>query len=126
MKIGIIGGKGVIGSFLANFFRKKGEQVFVSDLDTKLSNRELIEQVDVVAFSVPLHLTESIIKDSIRFTRKEQLLLDFSSLKVSSIKAMMKSKANVIGLHPMFRPSKNGVKNQTEPLQKYSFNPWSQ
>lgn len=110
--IGIIGGKGLMGSFFAKFFRKEGFRVLVSDMKTKLTNRELVKKSDVVFFAVPIHLTEKIIAEVIPFTRKNQLLLDCTSLKTFSVKTMMKSKAEVIGLHPMFRPSRLGFKNQ--------------
>lgn len=111
--IGIIGGKGLMGGFFAKFFRKEGFRVLVSDMKTKLTNRELVKKSDVVFFAVPIHLTEKIIAEVIPFTRKNQLLLDCTSLKTFSVKTMMKSKAEVIGLHPMFRPSRLGLKNQT-------------
>ncbi|KKU80628.1 MAG: Prephenate dehydrogenase [Candidatus Peregrinibacteria bacterium GW2011_GWA2_47_7] len=112
--VGIIGGKGLIGSCFADVFHKAGLTVLLSDLHTKLKNRELIERSDIVAFSVPLHQTPAIIKKLMPHTRKEQLLIDFASIKTPAIKAMLRSKASVIGLHPMFRPTKNlGIKNQT-------------
>ncbi len=111
--IGIIGGKGVMGKFFATLFRKKGFKILISDIGTKLTNQELVEKSDVVFFSVPMHLTEKIIEEVIPYTKKGQLLVDFTSLKIMPIKAMMKSKSQVIGLHPMFRPSGTDIKNQS-------------
>lgn len=111
--IGIIGGKGLMGSFFAKFFKQAGFRILISDLKTKLTNRELVEKSDIVFFAVPIHLTEKIIAEVIPFTRKNQLLLDCTSLKTFPMKTMIKSKAEVIGLHPMFRPSSLGLKNQT-------------
>ncbi|MEK7528466.1 MAG: prephenate dehydrogenase/arogenate dehydrogenase family protein [Patescibacteria group bacterium] len=110
--IGIIGGNGLIGSFLAGVFKKAGFTVLISDLKTKLTNREVIEKSGIVVFSVPLHLMEKVILESILFTRKDQLLLDVASIKTPAINAMLRSKAQVLGLHPMFRPSPSGLKNQ--------------
>ena len=44
---------------------------------------------------------------------RNQLLCDFTSLKVKPIEAMLKSKANVVGLHPMFGPTVSSLKSQT-------------
>ncbi|MEK7544773.1 MAG: prephenate dehydrogenase/arogenate dehydrogenase family protein [Patescibacteria group bacterium] len=110
--IGVIGGKGIMGSFFAEYFKKIGHEVFISDQKTELTNKELIEKSDVVIFSVPLHLTEKIIRQCMKWTRKSQILMDVTSLKVRPIKEMMKSPAEVIGLHPMFRAGKNGLQNQ--------------
>lgn len=111
--LGIIGGKGLMGNFFASVFEKKGFRVLTSDIKTKLTNKELVLKSDIVFFSVPIHLTEKIIKSVIPFTRRNQLLLDCTSLKTVPMKAMMKSRASVIGLHPMFRPNPTGLKNQT-------------
>lgn len=111
--IGIIGGKGIMGSFFADVFRKKNFEVLVSDKKTALSNRELVEKSDIAFFSVPIHETEKVIREILPYTRKNQLLLDFTSLKIMPMHWMLKSKAQVIGLHPMFRPSSIGLKNQT-------------
>ena len=44
---------------------------------------------------------------------RNQLLCDFTSLKVRPVEAMLKSKANVVGLHPMFGPTVSSLKSQT-------------
>src|SRR3989338_3642874 len=98
---GIIGGKGLIGTFFATVLRQAGLTVLVSDIGTKLNNRDLIAQSDIVAFAVPLHKTEKIIKGLARYGRRDQLWIDFTSIKTPAINAMLRSKAEVIGLHPM-------------------------
>ncbi len=112
-RVGIVGGKGEMGCFFARFLREKGFEVIVSDLDTSLSNKDLVEAADIVIFSVPLHLTERIIEETVPYTRKDQLLMDVSSLKQGPVKAMLKSEASVMGMHPMFGPQVSSVKGQT-------------
>lgn len=102
-----------MGSFFADFFNRKGFDVLVNDIGTKLSKRKLAQKSDVIFFAVPIHLTEKVIKEVLPYTNEKQLLLDCTSIKVRPINVMMKSKASVIGLHPMFRPSPLGLKNQT-------------
>lgn len=110
---GIIGGSGGMGQLFTRILRDQGFRVLISDTDPKPANKELIEQSDVVIFSVPLHLSEQIILDEIGFTRADQLVLDFSSLKERQVQAMMKGKSEVVGLHPMFGPNIDSLHNQT-------------
>ncbi|OGJ52083.1 hypothetical protein A2335_04070 [Candidatus Peregrinibacteria bacterium RIFOXYB2_FULL_32_7] len=110
--IGIIGGKGSMGQFFAKLFKSVGSKVLISDLGTKLSNQQLIEKSDVVIFSVPLHLSTKIILENLKFLRKDQLVMDFTSLKQEQVTAMMKSKAEVMGMHPLFGPPIENVKGQ--------------
>lgn len=107
--VGIIGGKGKTGSQFAGIFKKLGFKVLVSDIGTKLSNNELIKMSDIVVFSVPLYLSEKIIKKEIANCKnKKQVILDVSSLKEKQVKAMNKAKGEVIGMHPLFGPSSKG------------------
>ena len=76
-------------------------------------NKELIEQSDVVIFSVPLHLATKIIEEEIEHVRRDQLVIDLSSLKKQQMEAMMKGKAEVVGIHPMFEPEVESLRNQT-------------
>ncbi len=112
-RIGIVGGMGEMGRFFARFLRTKGFEVLVSDINTSLSNRDLVEIADIIIFSVPLHLAEEIIEETVPYTKKDQLLMDVSSLKNAPVKAMLKSGASVIGLHPMFGPQVSSIKGQT-------------
>lgn len=111
--VGIIGGKGKTGSQFAKLFRNLGARVLVADLGTKLSNSELIEQADIVIFSVPLHLTGKIMKSHVGDLRKGQIVLDVSSLKLKQVAVMNEGKAEVIGMHPLFGPTKKNFEGLT-------------
>lgn len=110
--VGIIGGKGIMGKFFAAFFKKNGFHTAISDKNTPLSNKKLVQLADVVIVSVPIHVTQKVIREITPSLRPDQLLLDVTSLKVFPVKEMLKSKADVIGMHPMFRPGPSGMKNQ--------------
>lgn len=110
--IGIIGGKGIIGNFMAKFFRLRGFRVLISDLHTKLSNGKLVEKSHAIMVSVPIHETKKVIREIAPLLRSDQLFMDVTSLKVFPVKEMLKSKASVIGLHPMFRPGPSGMEGQ--------------
>jgi len=110
--IGIIGGNGKMGQLFASFFQEQGIKVLISDLKTKLSNKELAVQADIVIVSVPIDKTEKIIKEIAPHLPKSSALTDFSSIKEMPIKAMLKAKCEVFGMHPMFGES-NPIPGQT-------------
>ncbi len=113
MRIGIIGGRGRTGRQFATLFRNQGFPVMVTDVSTKKKNRDLIEQCDVVIFAVPLQESVRIMQQNIGYaTRKDQLIMDVSSLKEGQVKAMLEGSGEVLGMHPMFGP-KTDPKSQT-------------
>lgn len=106
--IGIIGGKGQMGSVFADFFREQNFPVLISDQRTAPTNRALAQKADVVIVSVPMEKTLDVIKSIARYVRPDALLMDLTSIKEKPVEAMLKSKASVIGLHPMFNGSTFG------------------
>ncbi len=100
-KIGIIGGKGRMGAAFAQFFREHGDEVLISDRRTALSNRKLAKTANVIIVSVPIDKTEKVIESIAPNVRKSALLMDLTSVKERPVKAMLQSKAAVIGAHPM-------------------------
>lgn len=110
--IGIIGGKGRMGALFAKFFQDRGLRVLVSDFNTKLTNIELAQKSDIVLVSVPIDQTISVIESIIPHLQEDSALMDLTSVKVEPIKAMLRSKREVLGLHPMFGDS-NPIPGQT-------------
>lgn len=104
--VGIIGINGRFGQMLKGFFEHLGCSVIGSDekKPTGLSNAQVVEQSKMVIFSVPIKDTPAIIRSVSSSVREDQLLMDVTSVKQPAIKAMLESKAQVVGLHPMFRP----------------------
>ncbi len=100
--VGIIGGRGTLGKIFKKFFRKNGFRVLISGRKTRLTSIELAKRADIVIFSVPISSTIRVMREVLPYTRKEQLLMDFTSIKEEPIREMLRSKASVIGLHPMF------------------------
>lgn len=111
--VGVIGGEGEMGRLFSGFFERSGFRVKVGDLGTSPTIREVFESSDIVLFSVPLHLTESIIRELTPFARPSQLLLDLSSLKVGPVREMLRSSSFVVGLHPMFGGKISTFRGQT-------------
>ena len=111
--IGIIGGTGQMGKLFRKVFEKHKYIVLISSRRTKLTPEEMIKKSDVVIVSVPIKHTIPLIKSIVPLMRKDQLLMDFTSLKEAPIKAMLKSKSAVVGLHPMFGPGVEKLIGQT-------------
>jgi prephenate dehydrogenase len=113
MKAGIIGGTGKMGRLFEPVFERAGYDVMVSGRSTQLTNTRLAEQCDLVIVSVPIRDTVPVIKEIAPVLTRDQLLCDFTSLKVAPVTAMLKSEAQVIGLHPLFGPTVQSLLHQT-------------
>lgn len=110
--IGIVGGHGKMGSWFASFFEQSGCKVIISDTATRLSNLELVQQAEIVIFSLPIGSCVDVIESLLPAVRAEQLLIDFTSIKRPAVEAMLLSDAEVLGLHPMFGPQISSLAGQ--------------
>ncbi|MDO8603975.1 MAG: prephenate dehydrogenase/arogenate dehydrogenase family protein [bacterium] len=110
--VGIIGVNGKFGQFFKIFFEKSGYTVTGSDVMTEVTNRHVVEQSDVVIFSVPINSVVSVVNEVVKFSRVGQLFMDVTSIKSPAVEAMMRSKADVVGLHPMFAPTVETFRGQ--------------
>jgi len=114
-KIGIIGGTHGIGASFAKHFEKKfgnKKEILVSGRKTKVTSQQIVIDCDLVIFAVPIAATEQVIVDMLPFSRKNQIWVDFTSIKTFPVDAMMQSKSSVCGLHPMFGPN-TSIEGQT-------------
>lgn len=115
-----------MGAYFADYFRKAGYKVIISDSKTKLTNKELAAKADIVIISVPIGITEKVIKEVASLIKKEGAIMDLTSLKEFPVKAMLKSKCEVIGLHPLFSHT-NPLNGQTViacPARGKTWYPW--
>ncbi len=106
--VGIIGVNGKYGSYLKSFFGLRSCRVIGSDVGTKLSNQQIVEQTDVIIFAVPIESAVQVIEEMVPFSRVDQLWMDVTSLKGPTVTAMLRSQASVVGLHPMCVPPNTG------------------
>ncbi|MFA7695056.1 MAG: prephenate dehydrogenase/arogenate dehydrogenase family protein [Methanoregula sp.] len=113
MKAGIIGGTGKMGKLFAPVFERAGYETLISGRSTSVTNTDIAETCDIVIVSVPIRDTVRVIGEIAPLLRDDQLLCDFTSLKVAPVAAMLESKAQVIGLHPMFGPTVSSITGQT-------------
>ncbi|MBM2817421.1 MAG: prephenate dehydrogenase [Parcubacteria group bacterium] len=133
VSVGIIGYEGKFGKFLFRLFNDFGCEVFGSDLKeghpAHYKNRDVVRRADIVVFSVPPRVTVSVINSLIDYSRPNQLWTDVTSLKIGPVRAMLKSCAEVVGMHPMCAPSVKSLKGQTLivcPARIKNWSPWFQ
>ena len=111
--VAIIGGRGEIGSVMARIFSDLGHYVLVADLETELSPVDAARMAEVVLVSVPIVVTERVIREIGPHVRPEGLLMDVTSIKAAPMAAMLEStRASVVGTHPMFGPGVHTLQGQ--------------
>jgi prephenate dehydrogenase len=113
MRVGIIGGTGKMGSFFARVWKAEGHEVQVSGRHTACTSADLARNSDMVLVSVPIRSTVQVINEIAPLLIESQVFCDLTSLKMQPIEAMLRSSAEVIGLHPMFGPSVAALQGQT-------------
>jgi chorismate mutase / prephenate dehydrogenase len=111
--VAVIGGRGGMGSLLVRLFSDLGNQVLVADVDTELTPTDAARVADVVIVSVPIDVTEAVIRQVGPHVRDDAMLMDVTSIKQAPIAAMLESTgASVIGTHPMFGPNVHSLQGQ--------------
>lgn len=117
MSIGIIGGTGSMGRWFSDFFSSAGYNVMVSGRKTEITGDEIAEKCKVVILSVPLDAAVEIAENIGPKLGRDQLLMDFCSLKERIVKKMLDStQADVAGAHPLFGPYTESIKGQNVAL----------
>lgn len=102
-----------MGRLFAGVFARAGYDVLAAGRTTATTPQDIAEQCDIVVISVPIRDTVKVIESVAPLLNKDQLLCDVTSLKARPVAAMLRSKAEVIGLHPMFGPTVKTLKKQT-------------
>lgn len=105
-----------MGRLFKDFFKSAGIKVLISDpstsLGSNLTNTQLSRQSDIVIISVPIDQTEKVIKEVLPSIRPSSAIMDFTSIKEQPVKAMLRGKCEVLGMHPMFGNT-NPIPGQT-------------
>ena len=111
--IAIIGGHGRIGRVMARVFGDLGHRLLLVDTDTDLRAEDAAAVADVVVVSVPIDVTEAVIRAVGPHLREDALLMDVTSVKEAPMQAMLEATtASVVGTHPMFGPSVHTLQGQ--------------
>lgn len=110
--IGIVGSAGAYGRWLARFFAARmGLEVIGHDpADAgSVGEAELARRADVLIFSAPIRHTAALIDRYAGLAGGHEagrLWLDITSIKAAPVAALLRSRAEVAGLHPMTAPPK--------------------
>ncbi|MDH5751743.1 MAG: prephenate dehydrogenase/arogenate dehydrogenase family protein [Deltaproteobacteria bacterium] len=100
----LIGGTGRMGSMFAPLFTADGLRVHLAGPSDDPTYGGLVSACDVVIVSVPIEHTTAVIGRISPHLGPGQLLSDFTSIKAEPVKAMLDTRACVIGCHPLFAP----------------------
>ena len=123
----IVGGAGAMGGVLSGLFRELGHRVLIADVGSSPSAEALVPQADVVVISVPIAVTEDVIRKLGPLVRPDALLCDVTSIKAAPLAAMLEStQASVIGTHPLFGPGSSSLIGQRVVLCRGRGEPWYQ
>ena len=110
--IGIVGSAGAYGRWLRGFFAQRMGLVVLGHDPAEAgsaSPEELLERADVLLFAAPIRATPALIDDYVQRSAGREagrLWLDVTSIKQAPVAAMLRSRAEVVGLHPMTAPPK--------------------
>ncbi len=106
-RVGIIGGNGEMGKSLRKFFNSHGVDVIFSDINTDISNIDVVKDSDIIILAIPLENYFKVLNEIKDFLSKEKLLMDIGSLKEEQIKLMQNyHSGEILGTHPLFGPEK--------------------
>ena len=104
--VGIIGGTNGMGRWLADLLIKEDCVVHVTGRKTQMTAVDAAAICDVVVVSVPIAATAGVIGEVGPLLKKDQALMDLTSLKKEPVVLMLAhSEAEVVGCHPLFAPS---------------------
>ena len=114
-RICIVGGNGEMGQMTRNIFSKylpEYELTIFDESDWSNPQVKLANQ-DIVILSVPIFLTNEIIKKVVPYISAGTILADYTSVKEDPLNAMLENyDGAVVGLHPIFGPTIDNPDNQ--------------
>ena len=109
----VVGGKGQLGRLFVKLFTSEFAQVEVLESSDWERSESILTDADLVLVAVPIHVTESVIKQ-LKHLPEQCILADVTSIKQMPVKAMCElHKGPVVGLHPMFGPDIDHIAGQT-------------
>ncbi len=103
-KLGIIGGKGKMGSWLKEQLKSSVDEVLIYDLDEQKPLEKFLNQCQLIGVSVPISETEALLESLRSLVKEEQCVFDLTSLKERPCDIMSTFSCAAIGMHPLFGP----------------------
>lgn len=108
----IVGGRGKMGQLFGRLFALSGYQIRVLEQEDWPNADALLKDAGMVIVSVPIHLTEQVIRRLPKLS-DDCILVDFASIKQKPMETMLEVHAGpVLGLHPMFGPDVSSLAKQ--------------
>ncbi|WP_413113765.1 bifunctional chorismate mutase/prephenate dehydrogenase [Thaumasiovibrio sp. DFM-14] len=108
----IVGGHGQLGRLFRRLFELSGYQVRVLGSKDWEKAPEMVADAGMVVVTVPIHLTDSVIRKLPQLP-DDCILADLTSIKSEPLQAMLEvHRGPVVGLHPMFGPDISSLAKQ--------------
>ena len=108
----IVGGGGQMGQLFEKMLTLSGYQVRILEQQDWPQAQTLCADAGMVIVSVPVHLTEAIIR-KLPALPEDCVLVDLTSVKNVPLQAMLEAHSGpVLGLHPMFGPDSGSLAKQ--------------
>ena len=124
--VAIIGGRGQMGALVAQMFADLGHRIIVADESTDTTPVDAARVADVTIVSVPIDVTERVIREVGPHVREDALLLDVTSIKEAPVAAMLAAtRGSVVGTHPMFGPNVHSLQGQRLVLCRARGDAWA-
>lgn len=108
-KIHIVGGTGAMGTWLRSFLESLDFNVSSSDEKKQETG---LESSEIIFISVPINLAPKIILETVKKSSNESLIVDLSSIKSETKKALENCGRDALSLHFLFGPSVHSIQNQ--------------
>jgi chorismate mutase/prephenate dehydrogenase len=109
----IVGGLGSMGQYFRMWFANAGYTVRILDRDDWPSAGKLCDGIELAIISVPIEVTDTVIKKIGTYLPKNCVLADITSIKAKPLSAMLEAHDGpVIGLHPLFGPTTSTMDKQ--------------
>lgn len=111
--VGIIGGLGRMGRWMAAHFERAGAKVLIADQATGGVSPEMVRQSQVLVLAVPISQVEAVMRRVGPYTRIDGLVMDVCSLKQEPMRHILAhARGEVLGTHPLFGPSAESMEGR--------------
>lgn len=105
-----------MGTWLKNFLESLSFMVSVSDEKKKADD---LKSFDIVFVSVPINLAPKIISETAGKVSRDCLIVDLSSIKSKTKKALENCGRPALSMHFLFGPSVHSIQNQKIIIEKF-------
>jgi prephenate dehydrogenase len=113
LNVGVVGSSGLMGQWLAGFFRVCGYKVIEADPAIAVKNDDVYENCDIVFISVPLRAMKGVTAEAANSMKTNSLLVDIASVKHGVVAELAKTAGEALSLHPMFGAPIASISGQT-------------